>query len=72
MTQSSPLYRLIEHALDVPLADFVAERRQRFHCNSWQEIADELKERTGETVSRELLRRWFPEHAPSKSSASVL
>lgn len=71
MTQPSPLYRLIEAGLGEPLAGFVAERRQRFHLNSWQQIADEIKERTGETVSRELLRRWFPEHAPSRSRSAA-
>lgn len=69
MTQPTPLYRLIEAGLGMPLAEFVAERRQP--TKSWQEIADEIKERTGEAVSRERLRQWFPELTSAGSSASA-
>lgn len=58
MTQPSPLYRLIETRLDgMTLAEFIGERRTPI--KTWREIADELKELTGESVSWETLRLWF-------------
>jgi hypothetical protein len=56
MTQPSPLYRLIEDKLGEPLDQFVAARRA---TSSWRDIADEVRTRTGETVSAEALRLWL-------------
>jgi hypothetical protein len=72
VTQPSPLYRLIESKLDEPLTDFVAARR--LPTKSWREIADEIYERTGETVTGERIRQWFadadtPASTPSASAA---
>jgi hypothetical protein len=72
MTQPSRLYRLIESQLDgITLAGFIAERR--LPTKSWREIADEIRERTGEQVHEETLRQWFPERdrADRADSASA-
>lgn len=61
MTQPSRLYRLIEAQLGGPLAEFVAERRRP--TKSWREIADEIRELTGEQVHEETLRLWFTDRA---------
>lgn len=36
---------------------------------SWQSIADEVRDLTGVIVSRETLRKWFPEMTKSSSAA---
>lgn len=51
------LYSLIEERLNgITLADFIAARRPYV---SWREIARQLSEQTGVTVSHEALRLWF-------------
>jgi len=68
MTQPSRLYRLIESQLDgASLPDFVAQRRPP--SKSWREIADEIRELTGETVSEETLRLWFADRTPAPAGA---
>jgi hypothetical protein len=69
MTQPSRLYRLIESQLDgATLADFVADRR--LPTKSWREIADELRELTGETISEETLRLWFGENRAAATAVT--
>lgn len=67
MTQPSRLYRLIEMKLDEPLADFVAARR--FPTKSWQEIAEEIEQRTGETLTGEVVRRWFADRSDAPGAS---
>ena len=67
MTQPSAFYRLIESQLEVPLSDFIAERR--LPTKSWPAIAAEIKELTGEEVSTATLRAWFS--SPDKTAASA-
>lgn len=67
MTQPSPLYRLIESKLGEPLTDFVSARR--LPTKSWREIAEEIKERTGETVTGEAVRLWFSDQNAPASAA---
>jgi hypothetical protein len=66
MTQPSRLYRLIESQLDVPLADFIAKRR--LPTKSWREIADEIRERTGEAIHEETLRQWFADRETASAA----
>lgn len=69
MTQPSPLFRLVEAQLGGSLLEFIADRR--LPTKTWQEIADEIKERTGEQVSREWLRKIYAENdAPAGSAAA--
>jgi hypothetical protein len=56
MTQPTPLYRLVEARLGIPLAEYVAERRA---TTSWRAMAADLTERTSENVTYETLRSWF-------------
>lgn len=56
MTQPSALYRSVEDRLDGSLADLVAARRP---AATWEQIADEIAEKTGIRLSRETLRLWF-------------
>lgn len=58
MTEPSILYQLIEARLDSTLADFVTAR---WPTKGWQKIADDIREATGLTVTRETLRHWFAE-----------
>lgn len=69
MTQPSPLYRLIESKLEEPLTDFVAARR--LPTKSWREIADEIRERTGEQVTGERVRQWFADTDAPAAPAST-
>lgn len=68
VTQPSPLYRLIESKLGESLPDFVAARR--LPTKSWREIADEIHDITGETVTGEGVRLWFAERANTESAAA--
>lgn len=56
VTPTSTLYRLIDAKLGGKLDEFVATRRPAM---SWQEIADELREVTGERPTRETVRLWY-------------
>lgn len=56
MTQPSPLQQLIDIRLPDGLAGLIEQRRP---ATSWQEIADEIEERTKLRVNRETLRLWF-------------
>lgn len=67
MTQPSRLYRLIESQLDGTLAEFIAQRR--LPTKSWREIADEIRERTGEQVHEETLRQWFADQSSTVDAA---
>jgi ribosome-binding protein aMBF1 (putative translation factor) len=58
-TATSVTHELIELKLGEDLAAFVAARRTGRPVWSWQELADELSERTGVVVSREFLRTRF-------------
>ncbi|KDE14218.1 hypothetical protein [Rhodococcus aetherivorans] len=42
---------------------------ERRNGRSWQSIADEVHKRTGVCVSRETLRKWFPEIARTDFAA---
>jgi hypothetical protein len=57
VTNTSPLYRMIERRLvGQTLAEFVASRRA---TSSWTAMAAEITETTDVEVSDETLRRWF-------------
>jgi hypothetical protein len=56
VTPTSTLYRLIQEKLGGKLDEFVAQRRP---AKSWQEIADEIREVTGERPTRETVRLWY-------------
>lgn len=51
--------RLLDALMDGHLAAFVAERRAA--NKSWREIEYDVAEATGERVTHESLRAWFPE-----------
>lgn len=55
----TPLFRLIEAKLGESLEEFVAARRQP--SKSWREIAEELEQLTGESVTDTSVRTWFAE-----------
>jgi hypothetical protein len=55
VTPTSPLFRLIDDKVG-GLDEFVASRRPQ---KTWQEIADEIRELTGEAPTRETVRLWF-------------
>jgi hypothetical protein len=57
--EPSALYQLIEDRLSEPLAEFVVARRPLVQATPWRDIATEIKERTGVTVTGEGLRQWF-------------
>lgn len=68
------MYRLIEMKLDEPLTDFVAARRlptRQLPAKSWQEIADEIEQRTGETITGEAMRRWFADSPVSTEQGAA-
>jgi hypothetical protein len=50
------MYRLIDAKLDGGLDEFVASRRPLV---TWQEIADQIRELTGERPTRETVRLWY-------------
>jgi hypothetical protein len=56
VTPTSTLYRLIDRKLDGKFDGWVTARRPAM---SWQEIADEIYEATGERPTRETVRLWF-------------
>lgn len=56
MQPTSALYRLIDAKLDGKFDEFVASRRG---THTWPELADAIREATGEDVNRETLRLWF-------------
>ena len=57
----TPKQELLELKLGEPLAPFVDQRRRAFPQWSWQNLADELHDRTGVRVSHEWLRVRFRE-----------
>jgi hypothetical protein len=65
MTNPTPLQQLVELKLGEDLGEFIAARRKvvvvERPANSWADIAAELKQRTGVTVTRETLRGWGAE-----------
>lgn len=63
----TPTYLLLEERLGEPLAPFVLALRE--DERSWPYIARKLAEKTGHTVSDEVLRRWFVERSESGSAA---
>jgi hypothetical protein len=56
MTQPSVLYQLIDSRLADGLPRLIEQRRPGA---TWQEIADEIEQITGQPVNRETLRLWF-------------
>lgn len=62
----SPARRLLDVKLQAAagttLEQFVRDRRPP--QKSWRELADELRELTGESTNRESLRQWFGELVP--------
>lgn len=62
MTNPTPLQQLVEMKLGEDLGGFLAERRRvkvvERPAKSWAEIANEIQQRTGITVTRETLRLW--------------
>lgn len=50
---------LAEHG---PLEDFVRTRRQQNRPRSWRLIALDIRDLTGEDVTYEALRSWFPQY----------
>jgi hypothetical protein len=61
VSQPTPTYQLIEERLDGTLEEFVRTRRPLTPPASWRQIAAEIKDATGVTVSHESLRAWFAE-----------
>lgn len=61
MSQPTPTYQLIEERLDGTLEEFVRTRRPLTPPASWRQIAADIKDATGVTVSHESLRAWFTE-----------
>lgn len=61
--QSTPTQKLADALLPIPLAQYVADKRQGRPKWRWQDIADQLREDTEGKVdiSREALRKWFPD-----------
>lgn len=60
-TTQSSRQRLLDHILGDagPLSRYVSERRAE--RRSWRLIARDLYEQTGEDVTYETLRAWFPD-----------
>jgi hypothetical protein len=56
MAERSALYRLIDAKLPGTFEEFVAARRPE---KSWQTIAEDIAEATGEKVTKQVLRNWF-------------
>jgi hypothetical protein len=67
MRRRTPLYQLIEERLDVPLADFVDERRGESvrPPASWRAVAAEITQKTGVEVTHTALRLWFAQEPAS-------
>lgn len=65
MAKPTRTYQLIEKLLDAPLDDFVAGRRDA--GESFESIAFELSTTTGERITAQTLRNWFPEPQPAAS-----
>lgn len=65
MSNRTDRYQLVEASLGEDLEAWVAERRRPDirPPAAWRDIASELSDRTGITVSYETLRVWFPEYA---------
>ncbi len=59
MSTPTPTYQLIEERLDGTLEEFVRTRRPLTPPASWRQIAADIKDATGVTVSHESLRAWF-------------
>lgn len=61
----SPLQRLARLALEEDPGKWAAHQRTERY--KWQEIADQLSEKTGHQVSRETVRLWATPHLPAAS-----
>lgn len=58
-----PLQRLVDTLLDGKLDTFIGERRAA--GRAWRLISRDIYELTGQDVTYETLRRWYPEQAAS-------
>jgi hypothetical protein len=56
-TWKPPKYEEVEAAMGLDLGKWLAEQNDD-HSTSWQELAFTIRERTGQKVSHETLRRW--------------
>lgn len=62
MATPTPLEQLVEQRLGESLQEFVRQRRQP--CKSWRQIAAEVSNLTGVSVTHETVRRWNLATAP--------
>ena len=58
-TWKPPKYETVEKAMVVDLGKWLDEKREDPDPTSWQELAYVIREKTGEKVSHETLRRWW-------------